>query len=59
MSKKTMSLARGIGAGLAAGAALGLAGAYVMENKKAMGKKGKKAIKSVENIIESVQDMFG
>lgn len=53
-----MNTVRGIGASLAIGAALGIAGSYVMNNKKSMAKKGRKAMKTFTGIVDSMQNMF-
>lgn len=58
MTNRTMNTVKGIGASLAIGAALGMAGSYVMSNKKSMAKKGRKAMKTFTGIMDSMQNMF-
>lgn len=58
VKNRTMGVVKGIGAGLAAGAALGMIGSYAMHNQKGMKKKGKKAANAITDILDNVQYIF-
>lgn len=58
MTSRTAKAIRGVGAGLAAGAILGVASSYAMNNKKSLSKKGHKALRAVTGILDDMQGMF-
>ena len=58
MARNTVSMFKGIGVGIAAGAMLGIIGAAVLKDGKKNRKRINKALGTVEGVIESVQDMF-
>jgi len=58
MTNRTAKVIKGVGAGLAAGAILGVASSYAMNNKKSITKKGRKALRAVNGILDNMQGMF-
>lgn len=58
MSRNTMGIIKGVGAGLAAGMTVGFVGGQMMKNQKQMKKKAGKAMHAVGDLFENVQYMF-
>ena len=58
MAKNTGNIIKGMGAGLAAGVMLGIAGAAMMKDNKKAKNKANKALCAVESFIDNVQEMF-
>lgn len=59
MSKSTMNIAKGIGAGVAAGMVVGYIGSkYYNDNSKKIKKKANKAASTVGGILENVAHMM-
>ena len=53
-----MSFVKGMGAGMLAGAAAGVAGKMVMQDKHNVSKGSAKVVKAVGEIVDGVQTMF-
>ncbi|MBQ6569944.1 MAG: hypothetical protein IJL87_06785 [Clostridia bacterium] len=58
MTNKTMNTIKSVGASMAIGAALGAAGTYMMNNKKSVAKKGRKALKAIGGMMDDIQNIF-
>ena len=58
MTKATMGLVKGIGTGLAAGAMVGFVSSQMMKNPKQAKKKAHKAMHTMSDLLDNVQDMF-
>ena len=58
MYKNTMSVVKGIGAGMAVGIAAGVVGATVLGNKKKVKKHAHKAMHAVGDLLGNVPYMF-
>ena len=58
MAKNTMSVIKGIGAGLAAGMIVGFAGTLMLGDNKKYKKKTAKAMGAAGELIDSVKDIF-
>ena len=59
MSNSAMNLVKGMAWGAAFGVATAVAGTKLMEtNKKSMKKKANKALKSMENVLDTASYMF-
>ena len=58
MYKTTMSVVKGVGAGMAVGIAAGVVGATVLGNNKKVKKNAHKALHAVEDLLGNVQYMF-
>ena len=59
MSKGVMTLVKGMAAGMAAGIAAGAAGAVILRDSRKSRKRFAKAVGAVENVLDTVTDMFG
>ena len=59
MTRKTESLLKGMGAGLAVGIAAGVAGTALMSNKNKGRKFVDRAVGKIEDVIDNVQQMLG
>lgn len=58
MTRKTENIAKGMGAGLAAGIVMGIAGSALMNNKNKSKKMLRKAVTKVEDLLDQMQGMF-
>ena len=58
LAKNTMSIIKGVGAGLLTGMAVGFVGSAMLKDNKKYKKKTAKAISTVEDLIEGVKDIF-
>ena len=58
MAKNTMSVLKGIGAGLAAGMIVGFAGTLMLGDSKKYKKKTAKAMGAAGELIDSVKEIF-
>ena len=58
MTRKTMSLFKGLGAGIAAGMLVGAAASLMMKDSRSSRKKIAKAIDSVETMLDGVSAIF-
>ena len=58
MAKNTMSVIKGIGAGLAAGMIVGFAGTLMLGDSKKYKKKTAKAMGAAGELIDSVKEIF-
>lgn len=58
MAKNTMDTFKNVGAGLAAGIMLGVAGSMVMKESRNNKRRSTKAINAVENVLDSIQEIF-
>ncbi|MBQ4569877.1 MAG: hypothetical protein IJA62_07510 [Ruminococcus sp.] len=59
MAKGAMNVVKGVALGMAAGAAVGIAGKKLLSgNKKSMKKKANRALREVSNMIDTASYMF-
>lgn len=58
MARNTLSVIKGVGAGLAAGMLVGFAGSVMMGDNKKYKKKTAKAIGVAGELFDSVRDIF-
>lgn len=58
MARNTMSVIKGVGAGLATGMVVGFVGSVMLKDNKKYKKKTAKAISTVEDLIDGVKDIF-
>jgi len=58
MSKSVMSFAKGVAAGMAAGAVAVTVGKAMLDNRKSIGKGSAKAVRAVSDFISGVQTMM-
>lgn len=58
MIKNTMSVVKGVGAGLVAGAVVGYVSSQMMKNPKQTKKKAAHAVSAVESLLDNVQAML-
>ena len=58
VARNTKAVLKGIGAGLAAGIMAGLVSSVVMKDSRKNKKRFSKAIGSVENVLDSMQEIF-
>ncbi len=58
MGKDTMTTLKGVGAGLVAGMMFGFVSSVMMNDSRKSKRKANKAIDTVENILEGMQEIF-
>ena len=58
MGKDTMTTLKGVGAGLIAGMMFGFVSSVMMNDSRKSKRKANKAIDTVENILEGMQEIF-
>lgn len=58
MVKNTMSIVKGVGAGLIAGAVVGYVGSQMKQQPKKAKKKAAHAVNAVESLLDNVQAML-
>ena len=58
MARNTVTMFKGLGFGLAAGAMIGIIGSTVLKDNKKSKKRINRALGTVEGVIESIQDIF-
>lgn len=59
MNNSVMSVMKGVAVGMVAGVAAGVVGSkMVSENKRSIKKKANKALKSMENMLDTASYMF-
>lgn len=58
VTKGVMTLMKGMAAGMAAGVAAGAAGAIMLRDSRKNRKRFAKAVNAVENVLDTVTDMF-
>lgn len=60
MTRTAMNVVRGVGAAVAIGAAVGLAGGYIATTRRSPMKKGvRKAARKMEHLMDGMTHMFG
>ncbi len=60
MTRTAMNVVKGVGAAVAIGAAVGLAGGYIATNRRSPMKKGvRKAARKMEHLMDGMTHMFG
>lgn len=58
MARNTMSIVKGVGAGVAAGMLFGLVSTVMMKNNHRSKRKASKAINTAQDILDGIQEMF-
>lgn len=58
MKNRTKKVAGALGAGMAAGASLGVLGTYMFSSNPKFKKGAKKAAKTISGIVEDIKDMM-
>lgn len=58
MARNTMGIIKGVGVGMLAGMAVGIAGSVMLRDNKKYKRKTAKAIHTVEDLIDGVKDIF-
>ncbi len=58
MARNTANIAKGVGAGLVAGVMFGFVSSVMMKDSRKNKKKASRALDTVENIIDNMQEIF-